>query len=355
VTAAAGERWGQYVLEERIASGGMAEVFRARRTGAEEFSKLVCIKRLHRQFSRDGEFVALLLEEARTGSKLRHRNVVAIDDLGEHDGRYFLAMEYVNGVDLMQVEQRLAQAGARIPADVAAFVLAELLAGLSAAHTAVDPDTGRPLNVVHRDVTPHNVMVSFAGEVKLADFGIARAEGRARITADGIVRGKFGYMPLEQATGGAVDARSDLFALGVTMYELLTGRRPFCGDRPDATIEAVIGAMATDDRPRLVALRPDLPPALAHVIERLLAVAPAARYPDAVSALAELQVLREVTSGGFALGTMMATMYPGQASIAVVSPRMTPAPPLPSRGGAALLASPAPPPPTPRRPARRGC
>lgn len=324
-----GERWGNYVLEERIASGGMAEVFRAYRTGAASFSKQVCVKRLHAHLCRDPEFTALFLDEARTGAKLRHRNIVAIDDLGEHEGRYFLAMEYVNGVDLVRLEQRAAQAGVPIPVEAASFIVGEVLAALHAAHTAIDPDTKRPLRVVHRDVSPHNVLVSFSGEVKLTDFGIARSEGRARVTTGSIVRGKFGYMPLEQSTGGQVDGRADLFALGVTAFELLAGRRPFRGDDPDATLETIIAAQVINDRPRLSSLRPDLPPALVDLIERMLAIAPDDRPPDAASALEALQRVPGMASGGVALAELLARLYPGQGSVAYVPRVATPAAPAP--------------------------
>lgn len=321
-----GERWGNYVLEERIGAGGMAEVFRARRVGAAAFSKLVCIKRLHAHLSSDPEFVQLFLDEARTGAKLRHRNIVAIDDLGVHEGRYFLAMEYVNGVDLARLEQRMRQAGMVVPADVGVFIAAELLTALDAAHTAVDPDDGHPLRVVHRDVSPHNVLISYAGEVKLTDFGIARAERRCRVTQGAVVRGRFGYMPLEQASGGTLDARADLFALGVTLFELLAGQRPFRGDDPDATLESIIAAQATNDRPSLKSLRPDLPPPLFALVEWLLGIRPDDRPPDAASALEVLQPLRERVTGGAALAALMGQLYPSQASVVCVSrPSVPPA------------------------------
>lgn len=311
-----GERWGNYLLEERVGAGGMAEVFRARRVGAAAFSKLVCVKRLHTHLTSDKTFVELFLDEARTGAKLRHKNIVGIDDLGEHEGRYFLAMEFVNGVDLSEVEKRLRATGTTVHADAVAFLAGELLAALHAAHSAVDPDDGHPLRIVHRDVSPHNVLVSYAGEVKLTDFGIARAERRVSVTSEATVRGRFGYMPVEQASGKALDARADLFALGVVLFELLTGRRPFRGDDPDAPMEAILVAQITNERPSLASLRSDVPAQLAQLVEWLLATDVSQRPPSAAAALAHLETLPARLTGGPALAALMGALYPSQASTA---------------------------------------
>jgi serine/threonine protein kinase len=322
VSAALGQRWGSYVLEERIAAGGMAEVFRARRVGAGGFSKLVCIKRMHEHLSSDSEFVALFLEEGRTGSKLRHRNIVTIDDLGEHEGRFFIAMEFIHGVDLAQIESKLRSLNEVLAANIAVNIAMEVLSALAAAHRATDPEDATPLKVVHRDVAPHNVLISFAGEVKLGDFGIARAERRAQVTSGGVVRGRFGYMPLEQLNGAAVDQRADLYALGVVLFEMLAGQRPFLGHVAEATMESIIAAQVTDQRGSLKALRSDISDELCAVVDTLLARDREDRFQSAEVVLTVLEGVRERAGGAQALAALMARLFPSQASVAVV-PRVS--------------------------------
>jgi serine/threonine-protein kinase len=317
------------LLEERIAAGGMAEVFRARRVGAVGFSKLVCIKRMHRHLSDDSVFVGLFLDEGRTGAKLRHRNIVAVDDLGQHEGQFFIAMEFVHGVDLAQIEARLSAVGERFPAPAAVYIAMEVLSALGAAHRAIDPDDGTPLRIVHRDVAPHNILVSYAGEVKLGDFGIARAASRAQVTSEGVVRGRFGYMPPEQLSGAAIDGRADLYALGVVLFEMLAGQRPFGGSMVDVTVEAIIVAQMTDQKRPLHELRPDLSEELCLVVDTLLAKDPDERFATAEAALAVLERARERTGGPQSLSLLMSRLYPTQASVGAVS---SPAIAVPSSG-----------------------
>lgn len=314
-----GERWGNYLLEERIAAGGMAEVFRARRIGAVGFSKLVCIKRMHRHLSEDAEFVGLFLDEGRTGSKLRHRNIVAVDDLGEHGGQFFIAMEYIHGVDLSQLEARLQSTGEPFPVSAAVFVAMEVLAALGAAHRSQDPDDGTPLRVVHRDVAPHNILLSYSGEVKLGDFGIARAERRAQVTTGGVVRGRFGYMPLEQLSGNAIDGRADLYALGVVLYEMLAGQRPFHGGGAEATVESIVAMQVVDQKRPIAEVRPGLSEELCVVIDTLLAKDPNERFSSAEAALTVLERARERSGGSQAFCALMARLYPTHASVATAS------------------------------------
>ncbi len=314
-----GERWGSYVLDERIASGGMADVFRARRVGAASFSRQVCLKRMHAHLGLEPEMVTLFLDEALIGSKLRHRNIVAVEDLGEHEGRFFLAMEYVNGVDLRAIQKRAKESARCVPVEAVAYIANELLSALHATHTAIDPDTKRSLQVVHRDVSPQNVLVAYSGQVKLADFGVARAEGRRRVTESRAVCGKIGYMPLEQASGVVVDARADLFALGVTLFELLTGRRPFTTEQNRPTREQVLAAMMNDQRPRLRDLRPDVSPAFESLIDAMLVVAPQRRLPSALVGLELLDRVTERLRGGRILVEWLATLFPGQSSVATLS------------------------------------
>ncbi|MBL8683227.1 MAG: serine/threonine protein kinase [Myxococcales bacterium] len=319
MTSGQGERWGNYLLEERIAAGGMAEVFRARRIGAVGFSKLVCIKRMHRHLSDDAEFVGLFLDEGRTGAKLRHRNVIAVDDLGEHNGQYFIAMEYIHGVDLAQLESRLLSSSEPFPPSAAVYIAMEVLSALGAAHRAIDPDDGVALQIVHRDVAPHNILVSYSGEVKLGDFGIARAARRAQVTSGNVVRGRFGYMPLEQLSGNAIDNRADLYALGVVLYEMLAGQRPFLGATREATVESIVAAQVVDQKRPIAELRAGLSEELCLVVDTLLAKDPEERFSSAEAALAVLERARERSGGAQALAALLARLYPTQSSVATAS------------------------------------
>lgn len=297
----------------------MAEVFRARRMGAVGFSKVVCIKRMHQYLSDDAEFVGLFLDEGRTGSKLRHRNIVAVDDLGEHGGQFFIAMEYIHGVDLAGLEARLQSVGEPFPVGAAVYVAMEVLAALSAAHRALDPDDGTPLRVVHRDVAPHNILLSYAGEVKLGDFGIARAERRAQVTSGGVVRGRFGYMPLEQLSGHAIDGRADLYALGVVLYEMLAGYRPFHGGGAEATVESIVAMQVVDQKLPITQARAGLSDELCAVIDTLLAKDPNERFSTAEAALTVLERAPERMGAAQQFGALMNRLYPTQSSVATAS------------------------------------
>lgn len=197
-----GERFGPYVLRERLAKGGMAEIFFAERRGAMDFRREVCIKRILPNLSGDSSFVEMFIDEARICSRLRHSNIVAIDDFGSTDGQLYLCMEWVHGVDVARLIRRLEAERRSIPIDAALFLLGEVLRGLEYAHGK--HDNGVALNIVHRDVTPHNMLVSYAGEVKLSDFGIAKATSRLHQTQGDLVKGKLPYMAPEQATGKAL-------------------------------------------------------------------------------------------------------------------------------------------------------
>lgn len=338
MTGGHGERWGNYLLEERVAAGGMAEVFRARRMGAVGFSKVVCIKRMHRHLSDDAEFVGLFLDEGRTGAKLRHRNIVAVDDLGEHGGHFFIAMEYIHGVDLAGLEARLQSMGEPFPVGAAVYVAMEVLAALSAAHRALDPDDGTPLRVVHRDVAPHNILLSYAGEVKLGDFGIARAERRAQVTSGGVVRGRFGYMPLEQLSGHAIDGRADLYALGVVLYEMIAGYRPFHGGGAEATVESIVAMQVVDHKLPIAQTRAGLSDELCAVIDTLLAKDPNERFSTAEAALTVLERAPERMGAAQQFGALMNRLYPTQSSVATAS-----SPALSRASQPAPLSQPAPP------------
>ena len=223
--------------------------------------KEVALKLVRGEHEAQGEFVRMFIEEARLASRLGHANVVQVFEFDEVDGRYYIAMELVRGRHLGRVVERARERGVRLGLPRAVHVGAEVAKGLAYAHRLAEG--GRPLGLVHRDVSPHNVLVSFEGEVKLADFGIARAMGRAGLTAPGTLKGKPAYMAPEQARGEAVDARADVFSLGVVLWELCAGRRLFARDSDAATLAAVLGR-ATVSPPS--AWNEEVPPELDRAI-----------------------------------------------------------------------------------------
>ncbi|MDW8362992.1 MAG: serine/threonine-protein kinase [Myxococcales bacterium] len=272
----AGIRFGDYVLYERIATGGMAEVYRAGRPGTAGFERPVAIKKILPHLSADPEFVRMFVDEAKIAVRLDHPAVVRILDLGRVGEDYFIAMELVEGRDMRAIVTRLERLGRRMPVAAAVHVALRCCEALEAAHGATGID-GRPLGIVHRDVSPANVLVSFDGEVKVADFGLARASGRATQTTAGVVKGKLAYMSPEQASGRPVDHRTDLFSLGLCLWEWLAGRRAYRG-RTD--VEIAIAAQRAH-LPPLRELDSSIPVPLERVIQRALCRDPAARWPTA--------------------------------------------------------------------------
>ncbi len=269
-------QFGPYVLEERIACGGMAEVWRAQRAADDGKPRRCVVKRILPAYASDGRRVAKFLEEARISASLRHSNIVPVFDFGEQDGAPFLAMEYVAGKDLDAVLARAAQRNLAVPVAVATHIAVETCRALAFAHGAKGTD-GRPLGLVHRDVSPSNVLLSFDGRVQLADFGIARLEAKATQTDARTLRGKVRYMSPEQARLEAVDARTDLFAIGAVLYEMLAGRPAFDATDDVAALERVRSGLV----PSVRALRPEVPAALDETLRVALAKDRAARFPDA--------------------------------------------------------------------------
>ena len=311
-----------YVLEERIAVGGMAEIFRARRQGPAGFAKRVAVKRVLPDLSRDPAFVAMFLEEARLQARLSSANLVQVFDFGEEQGAYFLVMEYVDGVDLAAL---LAHAGP-LPLPVAAHLGRELCQALVDLHAATGDD-GAPLNVVHRDVTPANVLLSATGDVKLGDFGVAKARARSQRTARGAIKGKLAYLSPEAARGEELDQRADLYGLGLVLFEATTGERFLLADDEIALLRLA-------ERPRWrspTSLRPDLPRACEELLTRLLAPEPERRLPNARLAA---QLLREAlptvdpTTGREALAALVREARAGAdlADADATAPRPTSAP-----------------------------
>jgi eukaryotic-like serine/threonine-protein kinase len=217
----------RYRVLSKIAHGGMAEIFLALQGGAEGFQKPVVLKRILPTLAADPTFVRMLVDEAHIASSLNHSNLVQVLDLGKAGEQYFLVLEFVDGWSLEQVRRRALKAKVKVPLPLALYVVSALCRALAYVHTR--SRDGKPLGIVHRDVTPQNVLLSREGEVKLADFGIAKAVGRREKSVTGVIKGKFAYMSPEQATGLELDGRSDLFSVGTLLYILTTGKKPFDG------------------------------------------------------------------------------------------------------------------------------
>ncbi|MBZ4420350.1 serine/threonine-protein kinase [Myxococcus sp. RHSTA-1-4] len=266
--------FGKYELLRKIASGGMGQVFLAREHGT-GFERLVVLKLILPHLAEDDEFLTMFLEEAGLVARLTHPNLITILDLSEIEGRHCLAMEYVQGDDVRRLDKFSRAQGKPLPVGLILRIIADAAAGLDYAHQARDAQ-GRPLRLVHRDVSPQNILVGFDGGVKVIDFGVAKAATSSQNTATGVLKGKYPYMSPEQANGQAIDARSDLFALGVVMWELLTGKRLFKGDSDMMTLRLVKDCQV----PRPSQLNPKLPPGLDEILLKALAPTPDARFRD---------------------------------------------------------------------------
>lgn len=278
------EVFGKYHLLEKIATGGMAEVFRARSYGMAGFEKILVIKRILDHLGKDQEFVKLFIDEARIAVSLMHVNIVQVFELGEVDGSYYMAMEYVHGLDLARLVNRASKVGS-FPVNVACFTMLECLKALQFAHERQNDD-GEHLNIVHCDISPQNVLISFAGEVKITDFGISRASFQAKEQHD-VIRGKYAYMSPEQVEGRQLDGRSDLFSLGIVFYELLTGRRLFKARTRDETLARVKRA----EVPSAKGFRPELSEDLEDFLIKALARYPEDRFQEAGEMLDALSAL----------------------------------------------------------------
>jgi len=293
---------GKYELLRPLASGGMAELYLARQSGLGGFQKTVVVKWLHPQFATDDTVVKMFVDEARIAARLNHTNIVQIYDLGEANGDYFIAMEYVAGRNLREIQAREKELGRYMPYGLVAYVISRMCRGLYHAHVFKD-ESDRPLEIVHRDVSPQNVLLSFEGEVKLADFGIAKAASRAAETQAGILKGKVAYMSPEQVEGKPVDARSDIFSAGILLYELTCRRRLFRRNSDFATMRAVI----KDPIPPPSAVMEDVPDEIEMIITRALARDPAQRYPDAQQMHQELE--HAIRANGWTVGASEAAEF----------------------------------------------
>lgn len=261
----------------RLAAGGMAEVWVSQSVSVAGFKKKVAIKRILPGLLKDERFVRMFLDEARLSLHFNHANVVSVFDLGKSDETYFIVMEYVQGTTLKRVLEFLQEHKRRIPLPLVIWILNETLKGLEYAHNLPDPETGEHLNVVHRDISPPNLLISWNGEVKLTDFGLAKATSQLESTDAGVVKGKFSYLSPEAAHGKAVDVRTDVFAVGILAYEMLTMDRLFLGETDYQTVEKVRAA----EIPSIRSQNPDVPEELEAIILKSLAQNVDDRYSSA--------------------------------------------------------------------------
>jgi serine/threonine protein kinase len=303
---------GKYHLQHRLGIGGMAEVYLATCVGVEGFEKPVAIKRVLKGFANDERFVNMFLAEAKLTARLSHQNIVQVFELArDDDGRPFLVMEVVDGPTL----DRVLGTGA-LPVPAIVYVVEEVLRGLAYAHDL--PAEGDDVKgLVHRDISPHNVLLSWQGDVKISDFGVAKARLASNATASEMIKGKPAYMSPEQANGEPVDGRSDLFAVGVMVWEMLCGRSLFSGASTHETLARLMFAPIPSPR----SLRPDVPEDLEAVVVRLLARERAERYSDANAAIADLLACADRRSDGRALLAQLLHERVGKDAAPSVEPR----------------------------------
>ncbi len=299
-------RFGKYELLERIGIGGMAEVFKAKIYGAEGFERLIAIKRILPNLVEDEDFVKMFVDEAKIAVRLNHPNIVGIDDLGKAEGTLFIAMEYVQGKDLRAIYDVETSRGTNTPIGISCHIVMKMCEALHHAHFATGP-RGEPLKVIHRDVSPQNVLLSFDGEVKVADFGLAKARGRMVQTQAGVVKGKLAYMSPEQLRGDEIDHRVDVFGLGIVLFELLTGVRLFLGPSDMDTLRRVYEAKVPNMQPLNRAIHPDLE----AIVRRALAKDRDERYQTALALFEDLQA--HVYAQGLYAGTTALRRYVHEA------------------------------------------
>jgi TonB family protein len=271
-----GVRFGQYVLVEKIATGGMAEVWKARMRGVEGFQKIVAIKKILPHLSDNQDFIEMFIDEAKLAAQLNHNNIIHIYDLGKIQSSYYIAMEYIDGYDLKTILRRGEERDQPMGIELALFIASKIASALDYAHRKHDFE-GKDMGLVHRDVSPQNVLISQEGDIKLCDFGIAKAASKASHTQAGALKGKLQYMSPEQAWGRNIDRRSDIFALATVLFEMLTGRKLFTGDNELSILEQVREA-------RVVApstINDEVPPEVDKIVQKALQKDPAGRYQTA--------------------------------------------------------------------------
>ena len=267
---------GPYLLLEQVAVGGMAEIYLAKTRGVAGFEKFLCLKVIHPNFADDEQFIEMLIDEAKIAVGLNHVNIAQIFDLGHDNKTYFIAMEYIDGADLFKIMRSLSERDVEVPVDTAVYIAQEVCTGLDYAHRKRD-EHGEPLGIIHRDISPQNILISNAGEVKIIDFGIAKAASRSRKTQAGVIKGKYYYMSPEQAWGDPVDSRSDIFSAGIILYEVLTGQMLYLEEDMSKLLDMVRKA----DIPRPSTRRSGIPAQLESTVMKALAKRPADRWQTA--------------------------------------------------------------------------
>ncbi len=280
------EIFGKYVLLDKIATGGMAEIYLAKVPGIENVSKFVAIKRILPQYSNNHEFIEMFKEEAKIAININHANVVSIFEFGVQSNLFFLAMQYVDGKNLRQILNRFKKEKKYFTLPQIVFLIKEAAKGLDHAHRCVDSTTGSPLNITHRDISPQNIMLSYDGEIKIIDFGIAKAESKIETTRAGTLKGKFGYMSPEQADGFEVDFRTDIFSLGIVLWELLAQDRLFVSNNEINTLKKIRECHV----PSLRKLDPNIPQELERITMKALARDRTLRYQSAEELAQDLQI-----------------------------------------------------------------
>ena len=285
VGVADGSQIGPYRLREKIAQGGMAELFNADYVRQDGFRRQVAVKKVLPHLAENDDFIKMFIREARLAALLQHPNIVQIFDFGQIQDTYLIAMEYIKGHDLGQI---LAKLKAPLPMDMAVFIVMKISLGLDYSHKRKDDETDQPLGIVHRDISPQNILISYQGEVKISDFGISKATTEPSLTQAGVIKGKLGYMSPEQALGRQVDHQTDIYSLGLVFYEILTGKRLY---QFDSDIEAIrtIPEMVI---PPLRSVRPDLPEELERIVMKCLEKDKRQRCKDAISLHDDLMQLK---------------------------------------------------------------
>ena len=277
------QQFGKYQLLQKIAVGGMAELYRAKVTRDHGFEKRVAIKKILPHLSDEGNLVKAFIDEAKLAALLQHENIIQIYDFGSIDGEYFIAMEYLFGKDLRKLIHKLRKKGSPLDLESTLYIISRICAGLDYSHKLKDLQ-GKPLNIIHRDINPQNIFLTYEGQVKIIDFGIAKAANHNSTTHEGLVKGKIAYMSPEQAMGHVIDHRSDIFSTGIILYELLAGQRMFEGE----TLHIYSQVREARYTP-LKKLRPDLSDKLYAVVDRALAKEPDDRYQTCGQMLADLE------------------------------------------------------------------
>jgi serine/threonine protein kinase len=271
-----GDRFGDYVVVKHLSTGGMAEVYLARMSGVGGFTKPVALKLILPHLAADSMFIKMFLDEARLAVSLSHDHIAQILDLGEREGRYYIAMEFAHGRDLQQITNKTRKTGRLLPLPYAAKIISQIAEGLYYAHTKTNT-MGQSLGIVHRDVSPHNVILTFDGTAKLIDFGVAKARISFQEEEEGVLKGKFSYMSPEQIRGMPVDPRSDIFALGIVLWEICTGAKLYRESSELLTMEAILRKPVPKPRE----MRGDMPPDLEAIILKALAKRAVDRFQNA--------------------------------------------------------------------------